>query len=138
VTRWPAPILVLQRRRFATRSPGRVLHCCQFSFNSRVFLDSVHSHAAVEIHSVDTNRRVVLDAQIDVFADTETEVASLRKVALPQLVLLDLEATLQDLLCLGSPDCNVHGDLLVTTDTECSDGITGLACVQSVRLACVL
>jgi hypothetical protein len=34
-------------------------------------------HAAVEVHSVDTNSRVVLDAEIDVFADTETEVAGL-------------------------------------------------------------
>lgn len=34
-------------------------------------------HAGVEVHSVDTNRRVVLDTEIYMFADTETEVASL-------------------------------------------------------------
>jgi len=84
-------------------------------------------HAAVEIHSVNTNRRVVLDTKIDVFADTEAEVASLGEVALPQLVFLDLEATLQDFLCLWSTDSNVHGNLLITTDTEGSDGIAGLA-----------
>ena len=59
-------------------------------------------HAAVEVHAVDTNGGVVLDAQVDVLADTETEVASLGEVALAQLVLLDLEATLENLLGLSS------------------------------------
>lgn len=58
-------------------------------------------HAAVEVHAVDTDRGVVLDAEIDVLADTEAEVASLGEVALAQLVLLDLEATLQNLLSLS-------------------------------------
>lgn len=57
-------------------------------------------HAAVEVHAVDTNGRVVLDTKIDVFADTEAEVTSLGEVALAQLVLLDLEATLENLLSL--------------------------------------
>lgn len=61
--------------------------------------------------------------------DTETEVAGLGEVALPQLVLLDLEATLQNLLGLGATDGDVDGDLLVTADTECADGVAGLACV---------
>lgn len=34
-------------------------------------------HAAVEVHSVDTNRWIILDAQIDMFADAETEIARL-------------------------------------------------------------
>ena len=41
-----------------------------------------HSHAAVEVHAVNSNRRVVLDSEIDMFADTESEVASLGEVAL--------------------------------------------------------
>ncbi len=87
-----------------------------------------YSHAAVEIHSVNTNRRVVLDTEIDVFADTETKVASLREVALAEFVFLDLQSTFQDFLGLWSTDCNVHSDLFVTTDTEGSDGVSGLAC----------
>ena len=35
------------------------------------------SHAAVKVHAVDTDRRIILDAQINVFADPEAEVASL-------------------------------------------------------------
>jgi hypothetical protein len=85
-------------------------------------------HAAVEVHSVNTNRRVVLDTEIDVFADTEAEITSLREVALSEFVFLDLQSTLQDFLGLWSTDCDVHGNLLVTTDTECSDGVPGLAC----------
>ena len=84
-------------------------------------------HAAVEVHAVDTDRRIVLDAQIDVLGDTETEVASLAEVALAKLVLLDLEATLEDLLGLGATDGDVDGDLLVTADTEGTDGVAGLA-----------
>jgi hypothetical protein len=87
-----------------------------------------YSHAAVEVHSVDTNRGVVLDSQINVFANTESEIASLAEVALPQLVFLDLEATLENLLCLWTADCDVDGDFLVTTDTERADGVAGFAC----------
>ena len=47
-------------------------------------------HTAVEVHAVDTDRGVVLDAEIDVLADAEAEVARLAEVALAQLVLLDL------------------------------------------------
>ena len=86
-----------------------------------------HSHAAVEVHSVDTNTRVVLDAQVNVFADTEAEVAGLREVALSQLVFLDLEAALENLLSLGATDGDVHSNLFVTTDTEGTDGVAGLA-----------
>ena len=59
-------------------------------------------HAAVEVHAVDTDTGVVLDAEIDVLADTEAEVAGLGEVALAELILLDLEATLDDLLGLFS------------------------------------
>lgn len=86
------------------------------------------AHAGVEIHAVDTNRRVVLDAQVDVFGDAEAEVAGLAEVLAAQFVFLDLEASLEDFLRLGSSDCDVHGDLFVTSDTERSDGVAGLAC----------
>lgn len=95
-------------------------------------------HAGVEVHSVDTDSGVVLDAQIDVLADAEAEVARLREVALAQLVLLDLQATLQDLLGLGAADRDVHGDLLVTTDTEGSDGVSGLAWREGEKVRCCL
>lgn len=87
----------------------------------------MHSHAAVEVHSVDTNTRVVLDTQVNVFADTEAEVAGLGEVALSQLVFLDLEATLENLLSLGATDGDVDGNLFVTTDTEGTDGVASLA-----------
>jgi hypothetical protein len=98
------------------------------AFSSVVGFVDCHSHAAVEVHAVDADGRVVLDTQIDVFADTEAEVARLGEVALPQLVFLDLEASLENFLGLGTADGDVDGDLFVTTDTECSDGVSGLAC----------
>ena len=90
------------------------------------------AHADVEVHSVDTDSGVVLDTEIDVLADTEAEVTGLGEVALAELVLLDLEATLEDLLSLGATDGDVDGDLLVTTDTEGTDGVAGLACCDFV------
>ena len=97
--------------------------------NIFVFLhkDNSNIHAAVEVHAVDTNRRVVLDAEIDVLRDTEAEVARLAEVALPQLVLLDLEATLEDLLCLWAANGDMDGDFLITTDAECADGVPRFA-----------
>jgi hypothetical protein len=123
---WEAPTWVLHRRRLATRSPGRVL----YPVSNVPILPSVsfNLHAAVEIHSVNTNRGVVLDTEIDVFADTEAEVASLREVALSEFVFLDLQSTLQDFLGLWSSDCDVDSNLLVATDTEGSDGVSSLAC----------
>jgi len=46
--------------------------------------------------------------------DTEPEVAGLGEALLPELVLLDLEATLEDLEGLVTTDGARHGDLLVT------------------------
>ena len=60
--------------------------------------------------------------------DTETKVTGGGEVALAELVLLDLEATLENLLSLGATDGDVDGDLLVTADTEGTDGVAGLAC----------
>jgi len=85
-------------------------------------------HAAVEVHTVDTNRGVVLDTEINVLVDTEAKVTGLTEVALAELVLLDLETTLKNLLSLGAADGDVDSNLFVTSDTEGSDGIAGLAC----------
>jgi hypothetical protein len=129
---WLAPTWVWHRRRLATRSPGRVLESYQHHI-LHYFQFPLYSHASIEIHAVDTNSGVVLDSQIDVLADTETEVASLREVALSELIFLDLQSTLQDFLGLRATDSDVNSDLLVTTDTEGSDGVSGLACLLCIR-----
>ena len=95
----------------------------------------------LQVHTEDTDSGVVLDTEVDVLLDTETEVAGLGEVAvvrirshphvcpnapLPQLVLLDLQRTLENLLSLGTPDSNVNGNLFVPADTEGTDGVAGL------------
>lgn len=85
------------------------------------------SHADEEVHTENTDTRVVLDTQVNVLGDTETEVAGLREVALAELVLLDLQATLENLLSLRATDSDVAGDLLVTTDTETTESVASLA-----------
>ena len=161
------------------------------------------AHDDEEVHTEDTDSRVVLDTEVDVLLDTETEVSSLGEVSavstgarvwvdtsvssagylppstpasrrqadhentairrmphacqpstpfplfpqttspssatqhfstknpnsnspLPQLVLLDLQGSLQNLLRLGTSDSDVDGNLLVPSDAERSDGVSGL------------
>ena len=85
---------------------------------------STHHH--VEIHTKNTDTWVVPSTKIDVFLDTEPKVSGLRKVSLPEFILLDFETTLKDFLGLGATDGNVNGDLFVTADTECSDCVSSL------------
>jgi hypothetical protein len=79
----------------------------------------------VHIHTIDTNGGVVLDTQVDVLLDTETKVAHVGEVALLKLVLLNLQSLLEDLSSLGTTDGGVNGDLLITADTEGTNGVAG-------------
>ena len=65
------------------------------------------------------------------FTDAEPEVAGQREVLLFQFVFLHLEASLEDLLGLGSSDCDVDCDLLVSSDAEGADGVSCFACAES-------
>lgn len=107
-------------------STGAVPEVLLVFCNSSLLVFHVHLHADEEVHAVDTDTGVVLDTEIDVLGDTETEVTGLGEVALAELVLLDLEATLENLLGLGTTDGNVDGDLFVTADTEGTDSVAGL------------
>lgn len=94
---------------------------------------AVADHDNVEIHTENAGGRIVLQTQIDVLGDAESEATSGRKVLFLQLVLLDLEATVKDLIGLEATDSDVHGDLLVTADTESSDGVSGYKIKQNVQ-----
>ena len=79
----------------------------------------------VEIQTVNTDGRVVLDTKINVFLDTETKVAGVGEVLFPQLVFTNFQSSFEDLLSLGSTDCAVDGNLFVTTNAERTDGVSG-------------
>jgi hypothetical protein len=64
--------------------------------------------------------------EIDVLADAEAEVARRGEVLLPQLVLLHLQATLEDLLRLLAAHANVARDLLVPTNAELANSVARL------------
>lgn len=87
---------------------------------------TVSVHDNVEVHTVNTNTWVVLDTQVNVLVNTETEVTSGREVSLLQLELLDSQTSLQDLLSLRASDGDVDRNLFVSSDTESSDGVSGL------------
>ncbi|KAH3662883.1 hypothetical protein OGATHE_004459 [Ogataea polymorpha] len=85
------------------------------------------AHHDVEVHTVNSNTWVVLNTQVDVFLNTETEVTSLGEILFSQLVLLHLQSSLQNLLCLWSSDGDVDSDLFVSSDTKSSNGVSGFA-----------
>lgn len=87
----------------------------------------VHLHAAVKVHSVDSNRRIILDSQINMLANTETKVARFREILLLQFIFLDLQPTFKNLLGFRTADCDVDRDFFVTTNTKCPDGVSGFA-----------
>lgn len=94
------------------------------------------SQLHVEIHTEDTGVGVVLDTQINVLLNTETEVARVREVLLHQLVLLHLQTALQNLQSLLAANGSMDGDLLVTTDGEGTDGETSytLAAKENAKI----
>jgi hypothetical protein len=79
----------------------------------------------IEIHTVNTCAWIVLDTKIDVLLDTETEVSALTEVSLLELVLLDLQSLLKDLLGLLASNGDMARDLVVSTDSERSDSVSG-------------
>src|SRR4051812_36299980 len=94
---WPKPTLLVHLLRLATRWPGRDLYRWKISISIPVHTQNIplsrNSHDAVKVHAVNTDTRVVLDAQINMFADTEPKITALRKVPLLQFVFLDFQAT---------------------------------------------
>ena len=84
------------------------------------------AHDDVKVHAKDTDCGVVSRTEVDVLLDPETKVARRGKILSTKLVLLHLEATLEDFLGFGPTDRDVHGDLLIATDTELADSIAGL------------
>lgn len=92
-----------------------------------MYLEISNIHAAIEIHPVDTNCRIILDSQIDMFTDAETEIAGLREVPPLQFVFLNLQPSLENFFSFWTADGDVNSDFLITADTECSDGVAGFA-----------
>jgi hypothetical protein len=92
--------------------------------------------AAVKVHSVDTDRRVVLDTQVNVLANAEAEVASLAEIPLAQLIFFDFQSSLQNFLGFWAAYGDMHGDLLIASDTKRSDSVSSLACFPLGVLLC--
>jgi len=53
----------------------------------------------IEVKTIDTDARVILDTQINVFLDTKTKVPSAGEVFLPQFIFSDLEKEEKNCKC---------------------------------------
>ena len=72
----------------------------------------------VEIHTENTSVGIVLDTEINVLLNTETEVTRVGEVILNEFVLLDLQTTLKNLKSLLTTNGSMDGNLLITTNGE--------------------
>lgn len=91
----------------------------------------------VEIHTIDTNVRIVLDSKIDVLVDTETEVTGVVEVGFlfdkgrrvkwtySELKFLNTEGTFKDVVGLLSTYGGEDRDVFVSSDTEGTDSVSG-------------
>ena len=79
----------------------------------------------VKVHTENTGEWIILNTQIDVFLDTETETSSIREVSFSEFSVLDFKSSFENFVSLISSDGNVSGDFLVSFDTEASDGESG-------------
>ena len=83
-------------------------------------------HDDIKVHAVDARARVVLETQINVFINSKAKVASGAEVPLLQLVLLDLESTLEDVQRTIAAHCHVAGNLFVTPNAKPTESVPGL------------
>merc|ERR1712100_68754 len=84
----------------------------------------LHDH--VEIHPVDSSAWIIFEAKIDMLRDPEAEVASRTEIFLTQFVFLHLETAFKDLFSLLSAHCHMAGNLLITSNRECTHSIACL------------
>lgn len=81
-----------------------------------------------EVHAIDTDGWIILDAEINVLVNAETKIASVGEVGTLQLVFLHAQGKLQDFLRLRTSHRAVARNLLITTNTK---GTNGKACCNA-------
>merc|ERR1712180_44884 len=79
----------------------------------------------IEIHSIDSNARIVLYPKINMLGNSESKIPCFGKIATTQFILLHLETLLQDFFCFGSSNSAMDGNLFITTDAKGSYGVAG-------------
>ena len=79
----------------------------------------------VDIHTVNADIPVVLEAEIDVLLDAEAEVAGAREAARADFVIVDLKGLVEDLEGPLATHRHVRRDLIVTANSELRDRAVG-------------
>ena len=79
----------------------------------------------VEVHSEDTCEGVVLNSEIDVLLNSESKAAGVGEVLLPELSILDFEASFQDLIGLVASHGDMDSNLFVSLNVKASDCVPG-------------
>ena len=79
----------------------------------------------VKVHTENTGEWIILDTQINVLLNTETETSSIWEVGFSQFSVLDFKSSFKNFISLVSSDSDVSGNFLVSLNTETSDGESG-------------
>ena len=79
----------------------------------------------VDIHTMNADIPIVLEAKIDVFLDAEAEVAGAREAVRADFVIVDLKGLVEDLERPLATHRHVRRDLIVTANPELRDRAVG-------------
>ena len=97
---------------------------CAFASSSEANSASWSLEDDVKVHTEDTGEGVILNTQIDVLLNTESEAAGIREVSFLEFSVLDFQTSLEDLVSFVSPHGHMDSDLFVSLNTETSNGET--------------
>ena len=79
----------------------------------------------VEVHTENTGEGIILNTQIDVLLNTETETSSVGEVGFSQFSILDFKSSFENFVSFIASDGNMGCDFFVSLDAETSDGVSG-------------
>jgi len=80
----------------------------------------------IEIHSKNTSVGIVLDTEVNMFLNTEAEIAGVGEVTFSKFEFFDFKSFFQDFFGLVSSDGHMQGDLFISLNSERTDGVAGL------------
>ena len=76
----------------------------------------------VEVHTENTSEGVILNTQINMLLNTESEASSIREISLLEFSILDLKTSFKDFISLITSNGNMNCDFFVSLNAETSDG----------------
>ena len=94
---------------------------CAFASSSESDSASWALQNDVEVHAENTGEWIILNSEIDMLLNSESEAASIREILFLELSIFDFQASLEDLIGFITSHCYMDCNLLVSLDAEASN-----------------